>query len=802
MKFTFVKSKPTDLKFPVSTTEDPKVFEFGVCDLYGMREVAAFFQKNFVLNFPVKQEIRCPRNSACLGPHLADFAEFMIVDFNDVTDKKSRDEIIEKFKPFKHVAFKTKSTDDLFSFNFRLILATPPVTRSKLAKDLKTLSRKIHPSLGKVNLTTYRKSQITACGHNGIISVKEDGILFNLDEFGDELVFEFTKDIKTIVSHMFNELGFKEINDLGTSIIFENKESKTGNFVWFSSNPFELINEISGERVSILAEFKRRHRVEDFRKSTPIKKILRTPTVKRSIEFSSIHSPNVSGDLVTEKIKETLKDNKCLVIKSPMGSGKTQAIREMANKTQSCLIVTPRVSLADELYLRLKADGAKVYHLHRVDPKSPGIFICQFDSLFKIDVKETKFQTIIIDEFMTLCDHMNSSVAKNLEQNISKLNALMNSSDSMMVLDAFMEEISLDLIPKKFHEVEWVTNSFKDPRNLIIHKDLGSFLQSMISKRSGGLVVSCVSVTAGLAIKKFLESAGLSVGLINSGTPQEARELIIQDYNSRKHNAIVFTPSISVGVNILGVEGNQFHYDPGNVIPVIQSLQMTRRGRNSANVECFIKRTNKSFIPSIEEEKWNVLTDSTPGGVIFNEFGDRVLSNIGTFLATLRFHNKIWQVDTLKSFARLANQNFQMVTIVKSKPNRSGLSLSLRNPANIKELEEYQKLEIFGERAATLCAKLNPDEIDSFLLFEKFFRVSNRLEGWEICREDMVAESIFFVSEKLEIFKKCLDGWSLKEYNNGNVKLPTDWVEAGGMFWGRRISLNKKFEELCKFLHK
>lgn len=797
MKFTTVKSTQKDLKFPTSTLGDPKVFEFVNVEVYGPSEISRLFQKEFVLNYPLKHSVQSRRNSQSIGPFLEDYSNYMIVDFNDVPDKESRNILLERFKSFTHVAFKTRGADDIFSFNFRIILATPPTHISKHAETLKKLSKKIHPSLGKINLTTYRKAQITAAGHNGIISIQENGHLFNMDEFGHQMFWEYTKDIKFETSKLFGELGFKLEFDLGRSCGYSNPGTHNGNFMWFESNPFILVNEVSGETVDILPEFKRRFKVEDFRKSTSIKEILETPKIKRKIERFSFSAPSVGGELIDEKIKEAIRESKCLVIKSPMGSGKTKAIREMATKSQNCLIVTPRVSLADELYGRLKSDGAKVYHLHKIDPKNPGIFICQFDSLFKIDLKQCQFQTIIFDEFMTLCDHISSSVANNKEYNISKMVTLMERSQTLMLVDAFMEDISLDLIPAKFHKVDWVSNFYKDQCNLVLHKEIGSFLKSLLIKRSGGIVVSCVSVPAGMAIKNFLESQGMQVGMINADTSLEARNEIIKNYKERVLSAVIFTPSVSVGVNLLGLSGNQFHYDPGNVIPVIQSLQMTRRGRNCANVECFIKKTGKGFVPCLDEEKFRVMVDSVPGAVIFNEDGDRILTPVGKFLATLKFHNKIWNVDSNKSFARLANQNFSLVTLLDS---HLRLGITLRNPANAKDITAYQPLSVFGAKAARLEESLDPQEVEDFIKFERFHRVATKSEGWEICRESIIHDAVFSFSKKIEIFEKCIDGMPLKDYNSLNVKLPPSWVEDSGMFWGKRVSLNKKFIDLCNFL--
>lgn len=795
MIFTIVHSATSNTKFPTSTLEDPKIFEFENKEIFGMREVAGLFKKYYILNFPLRCSKQSSRKSAFLERHIADSSEYMILDFNDVQDKDSRDLILQRFKPFRHVSFKTKSSDDLFSFNFRIVLCIPSSTRSKILQDTKKLAKLLDPKLAKINTSLYRKAQITASGHNGILTCNEDGFLFNLDEFKDAMCWQFTPDIRQVCLGLFKELGFEVRDEYKESAILVNEQM--GDFVFFDSNPFQITNVITGERVDIQKEFKRRYKIENFRSSIPVKELLDWGNKERIYENKSVELGSLDSANLNAEINSCISNEGCLVLRSPMGSGKTRVIRDFMNKSNSCLIITPRVSLADEFYERFKEDGVRVYNKHKLE-KDTRLFICQFDSLYKIDTKVNHFDTIIIDEFMTLCEHITSSIASNREHNLSKMLALMNKSRSMMICDAFMEKIALDLIPTKFKNVIWVSNETKDPTNVIIHKDVSSFLQSIVNNRAGGLVVSCVSVSAGLSIKHFLESAGVEVGLINSGTSMEVRNQILEDYKLAKLGAIVYSPSVSVGVNVMGLRGSHYHYDPGNVIPVIQSIQMIRRSRNSGSIECFIKRVTKNFVPSLEEEKFNILQgNDTISGVVFNEDGDRSLSPVGRFLAILKYHRKLWNIDSSKTFARLCSLNFNSVTSINSKTK---CNLSLTNYQNIKEFAETQKLEIFGEKSQRVREVIEPKDIDSFLNFEKFYRITKRLEGYELCMEDLVRQANFGLSQKLNIFNKMFEGIPVSDYNKSKDKLPKEWIEKS-KFWNPVYKHNSKFLELCEYLH-
>lgn len=795
MIFTIVHSSSSNTKFPISTLEDPKIFEFENVEQFRMRDIAGLFKKHYILNFPLRCSKQSSRKSTFLERYIADSSEYMILDFNDVQDQESRDQIIQRFKVFRHVAFKTKSSDDLFSFNFRIVLGIPRSTRSKILQDTKKLAKMLDPKLAKINTSLYRKAQITASGHNGIISCNEDGFLFNLDEFKDAMCWQFTPDIRHVCLGLFEELGFRVRDEYKESVILVNEQM--GDFIFFDSNPFQITNVITGERVDVQKEFKKRYKIENFRASVPVKELLDWSNKERIYENKSVELGSLDSSNLSKEINSCISNQGCLVLRSPMGSGKTRVIRDFMMRSRSCLIITPRISLADEFYERFKEDGVKVYNKHKLE-KDTRLFISQFDSLYKIDTREIHFDTIIIDEFMTLCEHITSSIASNREHNLSKMLALMNKSNSMMICDAFMEKIALDLIPTKFKNVIWVSNETKDPTNVIIHKDVGTFLQSIVNNRAGGLVVSSVSVSAGLSIKYFLESAGVTVGLINSGTSMDVRSQIIEDYKTAKIGAIVYSPCVSVGVNVMGLRGSHYHYDPGNVIPVIQSIQMIRRSRNSGSIECFIKRVTKNFVPSLEEEKFNILQgNDTISGVIFNDDGDRSLSPVGRFLAVLKYHRKLWSIDSSKTFARLCSLNFNSVTSINAK---SKCNLSLTNYQNVKEFAEYQKLEIFGEKSQQVRDSIDLKDIDSFLDFEKFYRISKRLEGYELCMEDLVRQATFGLSQKLILFNKLFEGVPVSEYNRLKNKVPKEWVERS-RFWNPIYKHNSKFLELCDFLH-
>lgn len=799
MKFTIIHSKGSHSKYPVSTLDDPKVFKFENIEVYGAREVAGLFSRHYILNYPLKQDLTSPRKANMLDPYIVDSVNHMILDFNDVPDKISRDQILLGFKNFRHVAFKTKTCDDIFNFNFRLVLWIPDSTRLKLLKDTRKLAKWLDPRLGWINNSLYKKAQVTAQGSNGIISWNDNGSLFLIEEFKEAMCWDFTGDLKPTVMSLFVELGFTINQDYGDQVILS--DENLGDFTWFSSNPFTLVSVIDSTKIDITKEFKARYKINEFRTAVSIKQLLDHYTSNRKINNHLIESNSLATGSLNEHIIRTIQESGCMVLKSPMGTGKTRIIRDFMNRSSSCLIITPRVSLADEFYERFKEDGVKIYNKHRLEHDTK-MYICQFDSLYKINLRDNQFDTIIIDEFMTLGEHIVSSIANNKEHNISKLLALMKHANSLMLSDAFIEKNALDLLPAKFKNIEYITNQVKDDCSITMHKTLDSFLQSLIANRAGGLIVSCVSVAAGYAIKSFLEASKIKVGLINANTSQEARAQLIKSYKYQDIQALVYSPSVSVGVNIMGLEGKHFHYDPGNVIPVIQSIQMVRRSRTSKNIQVFIRRNKRDFIPSLEEERFRVLNgEDTFAGVEFNEHGDRKLSDVGRFLAILRYQRKLWMIDSNKTFARLAGLNFSSVNSTQA---TTRANLSLRNFRNVDEYSMYQQLDIFGTKSSYVQDRLEYDEIMDFILFEKYYRITYKLPGFDIARDDLVQTSDFRLDAKLELFKECIEGVSNEEMRDKKVRgiiIPCSFSEKRGLFWGSKWVLNRRYVEICRYLH-
>lgn len=797
MQVTKIKAtKPADnkTKFPVSTREDGK-FEFCNERVFTLKQLADAISKNFILNFPLTEDAICSRKSRDLSPLAANSSNYMILDFNDVRDLEARKEIIAGFSKFAHIAFKTKNTDDIFSFNFRLILKVPESTRNKILKITKEISKIIPKSKAVINTSAYHKAQVTAPGNRGVISYREDGLIFDVKTLKEMHCVSFTPEIADVCIGLFEELGFKVTSKNAESA---NLERNGERFIFFNSNPFEIAEIQSGSKVSVKNEFKKRFKISDFSTHKQIKSILDWCNKDRKVQDILVDIPSISEVSFASEISGVIssassKNPKCIALKSFMGSGKSNAMACAIKRSSKTLIITPRISLAEEHAERFAELGAKSYLKTKPNPETQ-IFVSQFDSLFKLNVNEVNFDTIIIDEYMTLCDHMVDSVAMNKEHNISKLIALMNKASVVMVCDAFLERVALDLLPQKFGEIVWISNAARDQNQVLIHKNISSFLRSMLANRSYGIVVSCVSVSSGLSIQTFLESAGIAVGIINAETPTHARNEIIRKYKNSEISALVYSPCLSVGVNVLGLEGAHYHYDCGGVIPVIQSAQMVKRSRNSGVIECFVKSAPTMFAPSLEAEKFNLMQENCSGCVSFNESGDASITAVGLFVSKLRYLQKIWKIDCTKMFARLCSLNFESVSVFQTKTSDK---ISIKNFKEIKAVANEQKLEIFGTMASEIRETITNDEIDSFVAFERMFVVANALDGSEEIRREFAAAADFGFTRRLQAFQALMNA---EESDNLGL-LPSLWVEKSG-FWTKKVHLNKKFLQLCEKIHK
>ena len=733
MYITVIKTQDATRKFPVSTTEDPKVFEYENVRVTSMYTAVSIISQNYILNFPFDESIKtftARRTKEFLGDKLAKTSNYMILDFDGVQSIEERENIMREFVAFKSVFFTSRSCNDITNFNFKGIIAVEDFSRLDMKRAINAINHKLTRNgiQTVADVSSVRTLQITAPSNKlRILRCDEVGAALTRKDLKDHKVSKtirgYKPEIRSKVFELFEELGFipTSPNHLD-KVNFEHTSGRNG-YVWYENSPFTLWHWNPTRNVDIGMTFRQRFKITDYILNQSLQELLAPTTNNNNVIPYVFETNTLDSNILSKSLKDWRDSGGVFCLKSAMGTGKTTIIERVLKMFKNVLVVTPRVSLAVELSKRLDIGIYTDSNYQNLDQ------LCvQYDSLFKMELH--KFQCVIFDEFMTLESHVinNTSGRFNLN-NVAKLHSLLsNKSVNVMIMDALLADNVIDL----FHDrdVYWNVNTYLDKTPLIIHKTFESFLKELSSTLLRRITVSCVSRDMMQGMKEFLEGHGHTVCTVSSNNSPAERKQILEDFKNFQFSALVYTPSISVGINIDSTVDRHFHYDPGGVVTPVQSIQMMKRARLPFQIDCFIGSKKEYNCLSIDEIRNQLVQSNSPTAFCnFNKFGDVTLSPSGKLYSWLMLHDNIWRSDPVESFAHLAMCNFRVMLDcqVLGADEFKGVNLKTYKAPNegwTPEIREYL-MNTIGDYMHICEDWITPEEVKTYVSFNEFKRSYN-----------------------------------------------------------------------------
>ena len=201
---------------------------------------------------------------------------------------------------------------------------------------------------------------------------------------------------------------------------------------------------------------------------------------KKIIDVSEIMSPLTQIDLDNyhddKGMLKEFTDNNFLVIKSPMGSGKTYQLREyikMKGKNKKIIILTPRVTLANEFMFKIfEGLGFKIYNDKTLDIINCEKLIIQVDSLHRMyktgENIISLFDWVILDELEMLFNRMTEIEEKHSNECFIYLNTLLKSCSKVIALDGQLTQNSLNILSNAVNKIPYVVrNAFNKNENVL-----------------------------------------------------------------------------------------------------------------------------------------------------------------------------------------------------------------------------------------------------------------------------------------------------------------------------------------------
>ena len=694
MKVTIFQAKKTRNKVPFSPTNDKK-FEFEVVNINTLKEGFDILSQNFMLNISLFKNVNTRRDESSLRSYFVDEIGHIILDIDAIPSASSREIVLKYFRDNKIAAILGESRSP---YNLKGLLRVNIKQQRKLLKNILSQIQTAIGTHGNVDMAaagygTYQAPMLK----NEVLYYLEDGNILEPTDDKTETLKTLVKykeaqsgDIVQICKNRFIELGFRfEEFKEDKFICSHYSEVKTPKGFWlYPDNPYLMHHWNESRRVNIF---------KDIVKTPEYKKIAHEENLK---SLNDLLKPSTSGTNIEveekylhnhkDEVKQFLDSYKLLKIQSPMGTAKSSIIEEVINQSKErelrVLLVTNRISLADDI--SNKYEDIKHYLDFENPYKVGDNLVVQFDSLFKYSTKY--FDVCIIDEIATLLLH-STTETHNHKINLTKLFSLHQKklvlSDAFMIKTPFETPSSLNII-----------NNYRDETEIVMYDQVDNWVRKLsLDARKGMISVSSNTLAILDAIELKLKREGLRVFKLTSETPNGVKKLIykaFQDKNNDKWDAILWSPTLTVGVSNINNVISHWHYDSGGTVDVIGSLQMLKRSRNTKQINIFLKAKssyNPTNLVNIQDELQDYTETDYDGDIIG-------LSKTGVEYSNIIRAKNILVNNHQEAFVRLLSLQFNSNIIYNKHKVETFVgrlkkeAKALKISTKINALEEYNLL--------------------------------------------------------------------------------------------------------------
>lgn len=659
MVFTIFDSLPVTGKVPVSPHIDGS-FQFINVET-NLENCHNIFHSNFVMSRPLRQNIITQRKGEILEK-LYTTCNYVILDIDKVTNLQK---ILYVFKNlnincniFKSRSFSTKN-------NIKAVIKTKFTADFDTSKATLSYFSNILNEWCEIDSSSIRRTSFQAPTQNfdGSLLLITNGddldislIENNIEKIESEPIYN----INISLDYTFNYI--KEVlkgqvrgpnNNSTYQISLPDEKTPFGYFV-HPNVPYLIQHPNKEKSFSILQQY--------------IKTKEGKEAVINSIESKFNDAFKLNSDIILNEryCKSFPLPKKHIAIKSPMGTGKSNFIEEMFDNGQTkTLLISVRKTLSLDFSNKYNIKNY-MQHMQGEDRWTPGEnFICQIDSLFKIDLKY--FDVVVIDEFESFLLYCSNHLIEN--SNFIKTMSIIKKifeTKRLIVMDAFLNNVSLS----KFFtdDIYLINNEYRDTQKVFWYEQKETFfsiIEEYSQQKSKNEIISISFCTLKdmETCSKILQNKGLKTFVISSKTDDITKEALFklfQEEQCDKYDVILFSPVITVGVSILHNIKHHFHFDLGKSVDPISSIQMIKRSRKAEIVHIYCE--SKLSPTKIVNNDFNQLKS-------FIDIESGYLTKLGEFVNKFIEIKNFYIPSHYIAVRSLLKQQFTNVDIITGKIN-------------------------------------------------------------------------------------------------------------------------------------
>ena len=693
MNVSFFLSKEIG-KVPISKDN---IFVFFTKDIK-LKDIHKLNNKFWLLNgsFNFSEEgISLKRNMVNLKKYQTKTFEFMFFDLDNVKTKFNFERIIEILKKEKLVfnIWESSSHNGLDNFNLKGCWIVKGNNNNYSRKQAMNFLKDLVKDYCTVDMSAYSPASVQKPTH------KENLICLNYGEFIPEFYYDESPVLIEIQDNNLLQMSLDEYFNLGYNVKNENddiitlqhpREKTKGGYFIFKNTPYICHHFNKTKTFSIIDKIKN---TNEYKKHLQKRLELefKNKLYKNSIDITNKINFNKRyiDDEVISNLPEDVNDT-AIIVKSPMGTGKTKFIDKYKDK--KCLIITNRITLAKEY--KEKFPNFKLYNedLYYAGDS----LICQFESLYKYDLKQ--FDVFIIDEFISLIEHSLSGLTDNANYNNLKLFYILNKfKKPILIMDAFLTGIETMFFKRK--NIIYFNNTYRDNVDLFSFDDVNIFINEIKKKlelKDGKITLSTTNKIFARAVFQIFKD-DYKVAIITGDTSDKNK--YTQHFHKEEHNEwdlFIYTPTITVGINILNQSKHHFHYSDGTG-SVINSLQQLKRNRRAENIYVMLNSKKYNKIIDIEvleidiKNKLNKYLAKNSTYVDFDKYANLKLSEFGKFTIKKIYLNNLLNMNSKLAFEYLSKEQFKKEFIKINYEVQDYNINDIIKDIKQKDLELYQK---------------------------------------------------------------------------------------------------------------
>lgn len=470
-------------------------------------------------------------------------------------------------------------------------------------------------------------------------------------------------------------------------------------------------------------------------------------------------------------ISNYFKDDKLCVIKSPYGSGKTTYIKKLIAdkyKDKRIIFLVMRQSLSYDLENEMCKLGFKNYlNKDKINYKDDKIII-SLDSLRKITYYKLNrcfiksYDLVICDEFCSLLSHFDFNQIKGVEELYNLFELIITKSKQTYFLDGDINNREIKYLQNylNYESKPLFNNKIATKFNMNLTYDDDKYYKLIDQDLKNSKKVCIPSMSAGFCETIKEKYKKYKVLVYNAKTDDDIKKGLTRiEELVKKYDIFVYSPSITVGVNIDFEFFESIYGYMCNSVCARVYYQMLFRVRNVVNkninilVDPLIILNNNPY-ETFEELK-EVIYDKT---YVINAFEYIKIWNKWESNNNKNFLNVFYYYTNIKGF------NFN----IENKPERliEKQSNALDNIKKIlsSELVDYDTFCNLSEKVKKIEATTEDKyKIEKYMYFSKF-----KLD------KDYINEKLF----KNNYYKKLhiLKGYLYNKFHNEKNKVDNDQI--------------------------